>query len=81
MYECRECRYQFEKPKKYVEKHGLDTPPFEVWYGCPICAGRYEEIRYCDVCGEPMIHGYSCEGDDRTVCHECAVTLGLLEEE
>lgn len=81
MYECRECRYQFEKPKKFIETHGLDTPPYEEWYGCPVCAGDYEEIQYCDVCGEPMIRGYSCEDDDRTVCYECAVTLGLLEEE
>ena len=43
-YVCLECGKQFSFPKHYIEKHGLDTPPYEEWYGCPYCAGAYREI-------------------------------------
>lgn len=43
MFQCSECEREFEEPKKYVEKHGLDTPPYEEYFGCPYCGGYFEE--------------------------------------
>lgn len=36
-------RISFERPERYVERHNLDTPPYEEFYGCPVCAGAFEE--------------------------------------
>ena len=36
----------------WEERHGLDTPPYEKWSGCPICKGDYEEVHQCKECGE-----------------------------
>lgn len=43
MYKCLECNYIFEKVRVYVERHGLDSYPYEVIKGCPKCLGNYEE--------------------------------------
>lgn len=43
---CNSCGSLFEKPKRMVEKHGFDTPPFEVWLLCPYCLDNdFEEIQ------------------------------------
>lgn len=43
-YMCLECNKIFEFPRHYVEQHGLNSPPYEEWFGCPFCAGTYKEI-------------------------------------
>lgn len=43
-YQCLDCGRKFSEPEKYQETHGLDSPPYEEWYGCPYCAGAYKEI-------------------------------------
>lgn len=43
-YRCEDCGREFDDPAKWVERHGLDTPPYEQFYGCPYCYGNYEEI-------------------------------------
>lgn len=43
-YVCLECEKHFHSPRHYIEKHGLDTPPYEEWYGCPYCSGAYQKI-------------------------------------
>jgi hypothetical protein len=50
---CLECGHIFEEGEesRWLEKHGLDTPPYEEWSGCPICKGGYEEIEPCKICG------------------------------
>ena len=54
MYRCCECGNLFEEGEQAVweERHGLDTPPYEQWSGCPVCKGDYEEVRQCDSCGD-----------------------------
>lgn len=44
MYRCLDCGNKFETPKRYVERHGFDTPPFEEYHGCPKCGGAFEEF-------------------------------------
>ncbi len=41
-YTCLDCRATFDTPKRWVERHGLDGPPYEEWYGCPFCSGACE---------------------------------------
>lgn len=44
LYRCLDCGYIFEEPVVWQESHGLDTPPYEEWSGCPRCRGGYEEF-------------------------------------
>lgn len=54
MFKCCECGHLFEEGEQAVweERHGLDTPPYEQWSGCPICKGGYEEVNQCKECGD-----------------------------
>ena len=54
MYRCCECGNLFEEGEQAVweETHGLDTPPYEKWSGCPVCKGDYEEVHQCRDCGD-----------------------------
>lgn len=72
MYKCADCGRVFEEDDLYrwEERHGLDSPPYEQWAGCPSChSTSYEEAHLCNGCGE-----YFAEGDDYGGgwCHECA---------
>ena len=67
MYRCENCGHLFEEGEQAVweERHGLDTPPYEQWSGCPICKGGYEEVHQCQECeewhtGEELYDGW-CE--------------------
>ena len=54
MYRCESCGHLFEEGEQAVweERHGLDTPPYEQWSGCPLCRGGYEEVHQCKECGD-----------------------------
>ena len=54
MYRCCECGNLFEEGEQAVweERHGLDSPPYEKWSGCPVCKGDYEEVHQCKECGD-----------------------------
>ena len=54
MYKCESCGHLFEEGEQTVweERHGLDTPPYEQWSGCPICKSDYEEVHQCKECGD-----------------------------
>ena len=54
MYRCCECGNLFEEGEQAVweERHGLDSPPYEKFSGCPVCRGDYEEVYQCKKCGE-----------------------------
>ena len=54
MYKCTECGNLFEEGEQAVweETHGLDSPPYETWSGCPVCKGDYEEVYQCEQCGD-----------------------------
>lgn len=53
MFKCCECGHLFEEGEQAVweERHGLDTPPYEKWSGCPLCKSDYEEVHQCKECG------------------------------
>ena len=54
MYRCCECGNLFEEGEQAVweETHGLDSPPYEKFSGCPVCKGDYEEVHQCKGCGD-----------------------------
>ena len=54
MYRCESCGHLFEDGEQAVweETHGLDSPPYEKWSGCPVCRGDYEEVHQCKDCGD-----------------------------
>ena len=54
MYRCENCGHLFEDGEQAVweERHGLDTPPYEKWDGCPLCHGDYEEVHQCQECDD-----------------------------
>ena len=43
---CLECHKKFyeDELECYMEKHGLDSPPYEKFYACPYCAGMYDSV-------------------------------------
>ena len=54
MYKCTECGHLFEEGEQatWEEEHGLDSPPYEKWSGCPVCRGGYEDVNRCKATGE-----------------------------
>ena len=70
-YICLDCDGLFTEPRKCVETHGLDTPPYEVFYICPYCGGDYAEAHECNVCGH-YIHGeYIKLVSGERICENC----------
>lgn len=69
---CLECGSVFEQPKIVLERHGLDTPPYEEMHVCPRCEGNQLRPAYrCDVCGEWITGGYIRTLDGSRICDEC----------
>ena len=68
-YRCLECGHIFEEGEQAIweETHGLDTPPYEKFSGCPICKSAYEETIPCKICGSEHLEEelYGC------ICEEC----------
>lgn len=54
MYKCNSCGHLFEEGEQAIweETHGLDTPPYEKFSGCPLCRGDYEDVHQCKECGD-----------------------------
>lgn len=53
MYKCLNCGAVFEEPAVTYETHGLDRPPYEKVYVCPVCRDNYmeevdDELAECD---------------------------------
>lgn len=67
MYRCFECGHLFEQgeEKRWIEKHGLSSPPYEEMRGCPNCSGSYFEIEPCKICGSYNHY------EDEDFCGEC----------
>lgn len=71
MYLCLDCNSVFSCPKKIVEKHGLDYPPYEEFYGCPKCGGTYVGTIECDSCGNYVTNDYIETIDGSIYCENC----------
>jgi hypothetical protein len=71
MYICLDCEKIFDFPELWTEKHGLDNPPYEEWWGCPYCGGMYVEAIYCDRCTKPIIGDYVHIITGENICEDC----------
>ena len=81
MYICLDCGYLFNEAKPYVEKHGLDTPPYEHLKGCPNClSGSYVETPKCDICGTYATNRYIVTKEGQVVCDQCYKQYQIGEE-
>ena len=69
-FKCLECGQIFEDGEQAIweETHGLDTPPYEKFSGCPICKGSYEETEQCKICGGEFLED---ELNGSCVCDKC----------
>lgn len=72
---CVECGALFEQARTIIERHGLDSPPYEEFLDCPHCAEtNIHQARRCDVCGEWILGGYVKTLDGERICDECYVS-------
>lgn len=78
-YVCLDCGLMFKEPKHYVERHGLDTPPYEHYSGCPSCGGAYAHTFSCDCCGNPITGEYIKVKDGRVYCEECYTVMDIAD--
>lgn len=78
---CVECERVFDQPKHIMERHGLDTPPYEEYDGCPYCFGtNIHPARQCDVCGKWLTGGYIKTFDRQRICDDC-YTMRNVEDD
>lgn len=66
-FQCHECDRRFEEPDFVIERHGLDTPPYERMAVCPYCKGYFEQMYQCKICGEWFTDEELTSG----VCDDC----------
>lgn len=81
MFMCLDCNGIFTNPKHYVEKHNLDSPPYEEWDGCPYCSGTYAETYKCDCCGKWITGEYIKTKNDERYCENCYMQMILGDED
>lgn len=80
-YTCLDCGETFDEPKRWEETHGLDTPPYEQWSGCPFCGGAYASTIVCDGCGEAITGDYiRIELSGEHFCDSCFMLKSFGEE-
>ena len=69
---CGECGSLFERGRTIVERHGLDTPPYEELLVCSCCGETSIFPAYrCDLCGEWITGEYVETLDGDRICGEC----------
>lgn len=72
LYVCLECEALFDQPKRYVEQHGLDDPPYETRLGCPVCGGVYVPLARCSWCRRPITGDYvEIDATGEKYCDNC----------
>ncbi len=72
LYYCLNCHSLFTYPKLYVEKHGLDSPPYEEIDVCPYChCSDIVETHNCDVCDNPITGNYVRLSNGMYICDNC----------
>ena len=68
---CLDCGCVFDEPKHWIETHGLDSPPYEEWDGCPSCGGAYAETYKCDGCNDWICGTYAETKNGNKYCENC----------
>lgn len=81
MFVCYDCEKTFDEPKIWTNTHGLDTPPYESYAGCPSCGGAFTETYKCDDCGEWIFDDYVKTASGHRFCENCYNTMELGDEE
>lgn len=71
MFICLDCGCVFDEPKHWIETHGLDSPPYEEWNGCPSCGGAYAETYKCDGCNDWLCGTYAETKNGNKYCENC----------
>ena len=71
MFICLDCGCVFDEPKHWIETHGLDSPPYEEWNGCPSCGGAYAETYKCDGCNDWLCGTYAEVENGNKYCENC----------
>ena len=79
MFVCLDCQKLFEHPTHYVETHGLDSPPYEHFDGCPACGGAYVETHECDCCGKWITDDCIKTNNGLWFCQNCYGKVPLEE--
>lgn len=73
-YKCRDCGSVFDlnEAKEIIERHGLDTPPYEHISVCPNCESEdFDEMVSCSKCGAEALIDETIEG----LCPECVENI------
>lgn len=66
---CKDCKVSFEDPSEHLEKHGLDSPPYEKFATCPSCGStNFAEAVECAKCCN-VFPADELSGDD--LCPAC----------
>lgn len=58
MYFCLNCGQNFERPEKVIEKHNLDSAPYEEYKVCPCCKSQEFNLvipSHCKCCGRKLL--------------------------
>lgn len=77
MYLCLHCHKTFTKPIKLKNKHGLDTPPYEIELVSPCCRDDFVETFQCDECQEVVTSDYIETIDGKRLCENCYVLKNI----
>lgn len=81
-YTCLDCGRDFDEPKHWEERHGLDSPPYEHFSGCPYCGGAYIHTTLCDGCGKPITGDFvEIEPTGDRFCDACFMMKSLGEDD
>lgn len=69
MYKCLECGHIFDDGEQtsWIETHGFSDGMYELFTGCPICFGAYEDTVMCDECGGHFLPSELEDG----LCPDC----------
>ena len=79
MFICLDCGEIFEKPKIFTETHGLDSPPYEKFYGCPECGGSFAKTFECDICGNYIEDEYIITDEGDIICDSCYTVHSIYD--
>jgi len=71
MYICNDCERVFEKPKHYIQTHGLSETPYEHPQGCPYCKSSFSKTWKCVICTRYISGDYARLKNDDMICADC----------